>query len=217
MFWHHARNGLAALAVLGVLALTGLLLAAARRPAWYQPRSVDHARLAIDKAAAFRTVDEISAALNARQPIEFALDEAQVNRWLAARCEIWPDAELARLTPLERPLVHMLPDGTLRVAATVAAGEWRGVLALTFRFETAGDELVIHWTGVQFGALPVPRHWVSGAIDRFVPSQAAPLRAFDQGASRIPNRWTWPNGRRDFRIERLEVRAGEVLIRLAPL
>lgn len=201
---------MAAAAAAAMCAMTAL-----RRPGWYKPASIDFTRLDQDKADAINLLDAISAALNRGESIDVSLSADQVNRWLAARFDIWPDSDMAALAPLERPLVEMLADGSVRVAATADVQGWRAVVSLLFRFEASAERLVVHWTGVRIGSLPLPRELVSGAIDRLVPSEAAPLRRFDGGVSRLENRWVWPNGKACFRVERLEVSGGRVEMRLS--
>jgi hypothetical protein len=194
-----------------------MALLGARRPGWYQPAAIDYTRLVLDKADAINQFDAISAALNGGAPIDIVLSEAQVNRWIAARAEIWPDSDLVRLDPLERPVLDFLGPEGLRVAAAVHARGMRAVISIELDFQSDRDELIIEWTGVRVGDLRVPRGVVSGIIDRFVPDQADPFRNFKDGVSRVPNRWVWPNGKQPFRIDRVTFMADEARLRLAPL
>jgi hypothetical protein len=70
-----------------VLVAVGL---ATCRPEWYAPAAIDRVQLKSDKADFANLLDRIGAALNAGEAIEFEITEHQLNRWLAARGEIWP-------------------------------------------------------------------------------------------------------------------------------
>ena len=91
--------------------LTGALIAIGCaltcRPTWYEPASIDYARLKADKRELVGLADEIGAALNGRRSIDLELYEDQINRWITARAEIWPDSQTS-LEPLRRPQITLL-------------------------------------------------------------------------------------------------------------
>ncbi len=66
------------------------------RPVWYQPISIDTARLQSDRDHIVQLGGDISDRLNRDESIEFVLDEARLNRLLVGRDELWPVAGLER-------------------------------------------------------------------------------------------------------------------------
>ena len=203
-------------AVVGVviLAVGGFLLAGTRRPAWYHPAPPDRARLHEDKAALAGLQEQISAALNAGREARFVLDEAQVNRWLAARAEIWPQLALD-LGPLEQPQIR-LRDGRLEVAASGRAGGMRVVGVLGCSVAVAEDTLVIRLDPLKVGALTAPRDWVSDILARPATRRGVVIdrRA---GTITLDNDWVWPNGKRRCRLRELEIGDGVATVGLEPL
>lgn len=190
-------------------------LAITRRPAWYQPMSIDHARLRADKAALFALQEKISAALNAGREVEFALHEDQVNRWLAARTELEPLAGVVSL-PLTDPVVSFSPTG-IRVASRVRRHGVEFVLSVRGRVEPADDRVTVTCDALQAGALPLPRAWLwsaSSAKERVESSVSGPASL---NVLTLPNDWLWPNGKQRFQLRRFELAEGRVHIQLRPL
>lgn len=215
------------LAGAGGAAVVGLLLAgvlaAAWRPGWYRPAAVDHELLRADKAALFALQDQISAALNAGRPARFELRAEQVNRWLAARAELWPEVGLD-LGPLCDPLVRLGP-GAVQAAATAGGGGLRAVLSLTWRVQVTPDAIVVEAAAARLGALPIPAGWAAG-LWRDLPLEGvaggplagtARVTALGRSAVRIDNAWVWPNGRRRCRLAELRFSADVVTVQIDPL
>lgn len=198
-----------------LVAILGVGLAVTHRPAWYRPVPADPARLHADKAALVALEDEISAALNAGQPVRIQLREEQVNRWLAARTEMWPGLA-SDLGGVEDPWVS-LADGVLRGAATIRRGTVEGVVALTGRVEVTEDTVVVRWDAAQLGAIPIPQKWVSYALARIPASVRAAVQQDNAGVVTLRNEWVWPNGKRHFRLRDSQVSNGVVDIVLEPL
>jgi hypothetical protein len=200
-------------AAIGLLAV--LSLAATRRPAWYRPASVDHARLRADKWDLAALLDKIGAALNTGRPVTFELHADQVQRWIVARGEIWPET-IVDLGPI-RDTVVVFEEGGFRVGAEVAGGSLRAVLSLNGRVEVDGSRLRLTYGSVRLGAVPVPRSWVNGVIARIRPPASADLRVGQDGAIGLRNEWVWPNGRRRYRIAGVAVSEGVARVTLEPL
>jgi hypothetical protein len=192
----------------------GLGLAVTYRPAWYRPTSVDHSRLRTDKAALADLQEQISAALNSGREVRFQLHEDQLNRWLAARAEIWPDA-LTELDRWRHPQVSMA-DGYVRLGATARCGSFESVVALTCRVELSDNEVVLRFDGPRLGALPIPQGWVSNPFGGSPASSHSVIRAGGPGALIIANGWTWPNGRRRCRLRSLAIAAGVADVVIEP-
>jgi len=200
--------------------VTGLVLgvggALTCRPSWYQPASIDYSRLQDDKRAQLRLENEISAALNRNRPIEIELDEAQVNRWIAARHELWP-TEAPSLEPFERPQVMFLTDNRVRLGALTERSGMQVVLSATFHVDLQADGLVVTWDGVRAGALPTPRKLIEKVARRLTSRLRLAEGALANGKVTLPVEGTWPNGNRRVRIAGLSINDGVVRVSLEPL
>ncbi len=204
----------AASVVVVLLATLGLLLAGTHRPAWYRPAAVDAARLREDKAALVSLEEEISAALNAGREVHLQLSEDELNRWLAARAEIWPEFT-GGLGPFEQPQV-LLRGGQIQIAATVRAGGLPVVAALTCSVAVTEDRVTIRCDAPRAGAIPAPRSWVFDLLARL---PAGDRVAVDEphGTIAVENDWTWPNGKRRCRLRELQIADRVADIVLEPL
>ncbi len=203
--WKHA---IVAGAVTLLLGGGGLLVGLVWRPAWYRPAAVDYGRLREDKAALVALEEEISAALNAGRSIRVEIRAEQLNRWLAARHEIWPNL-IAELADLEDPVAE-IGAGTVRLGVLWKRGHWRAVLSVQAEVLETRDELAVRCDAPRVGAVPIPRDWVAG----IPPAMGATWDT--SGVLRIPNCWIWPNGRRACRLTALECRPGVVMVELGP-
>jgi len=191
----------------------GMLLAATCRPAWYAPATVNFATLHEDKRQLVALLDGIAGALNAGHSLRVVIDEAQANRWLAARDEMWPDATL-ELGPLNDPVVAF-EEGDVRIGALLAHGTWRGVLSVRLRPVLSGEEVGFTIAQANLGALRIPAGMGLDVVGQ--------VGGLSRGGARLagptlwwPNAGVWPNGRRPFRVTACEVRAGRLVIELAP-
>jgi len=207
------RAWAAILCMLFVVLALGLLLAASYRPAWYQPASIDRGLLRQDKAALVELQDQISAALNAGREARFQLRVEQINRWIAARAEIWPDLGLD-LPGLDWPRV-VLSDGTIRLGAVVARGGLRAVVALDCRIDVTTDFVRIYHNRGRLGAVPVPLSWLTAVFGRFPHADGLAVDK-QTGALTVENNWVWPNGRRRCRLRELRVSDGQAEVVLEP-
>ncbi|MFQ5805144.1 MAG: hypothetical protein ACE5I3_01700 [Phycisphaerae bacterium] len=214
------RNWLRLTLVLLPVAVLGLLLSAGAaltcRPAWYRPVSIDYSRLPEDKRAQLRLENEISAALNRNAPIEIELDEAQVNRWIAARHELWP-TEAPSLEPFQRPQVVFRRGNRVRLAALVEQSGMQVVLSATFHVDLQPDALVVTWDAVHAGALPTPRKLIEKAARKLTRRLGLAEQDVTHGRMTLPVEGTWPNGKRRVRIANLVISDGVVHVSLAPL
>lgn len=200
--------------------LTGALIAIGCaltcRPTWYEPASIDYARLKADKRELVGLVDEIGAALNGRRSIDLEFHEDQINRWITARAEIWPDSQTS-LEPLRRPQITLLDGDRVRVAASVGWAGLEPIVSGTCRFELKDDQLTVICETVRVGVFPAPRGWVAD-LARRLPASSNVVRDADSDAGfTFRNEWVWPNGKRRFRIRRLEVSAGHAVVTLEPI
>ncbi len=198
-----------------LITLTTLWLALTCRPAWYRPAAIDQARLRDDKHELVTLLDHIGAALNAGRSIRIELDAAQVNRWLTARREMWPDADID-LGPLRHPVLRFEPGG-LRLAALADTGTFRTVLSARCHIALQDDRLALRCHAVRLGVLPVPSTWLQHPLADLLRSAADSPAPSGDGTSLLDNRWRWPNGKVPFRLDRVSFTADHATLELTPL
>lgn len=213
-----ARRWVAVLLLVGAVLLVGfagLFCAATYRPGWYQPAAVDFDRLPEDKQSFVTLLDSISAALNRGESIEIVVDQAQLNRWLAGRHEVFPP-EWQRFEPLRDPFVEILPEQRLRLACRIGRGGLAVVGSVQVRLVVEPEAIELSGPTLRAGLLPVSAGWL---LERLSDRLPGGLRSYvdDRGGPlRIRNRWIWPNGRRRFRVASLHSEPGRLRIRLEP-
>lgn len=194
----------------------GLIGAITCRPAWYVPASADFSRLQTDQSDLVRLADAIGRSLNAREAIEFTLPADQVNRWLAARRELFPEIvfpELDRL--LVRPMIRIVPQGVV-AAAVVELRGWPVVMSATLRPNLLEDAIEVELAEARVGRLSAPQvalDQIAAAIRR---AQAPPQSSMGGGRIRLPRRLVWPNGKCRFSVARLDFEEDKVTVRLEP-
>jgi len=199
---------------------TSLLLvalgSATCRPDWYRPANVDYSRLAVDKRELVGLLDEIGAALNANRPIEVVLTEDQINRWIAARDELWPGLQV-ELVGLAFPQVNLLENNRIRLAATARNGPVSVILSAVGRCELADDQIRVRIERVSSGRLPILRDPALQPLRQAIAESGGQRVSMDGDIIIISNAWRWRNGERRFRVTDLETARGTVRLRLEPL
>jgi hypothetical protein len=203
----------------GLLAIAGALT---YRPSWYQPRSIDYARLEDDKRVQLRLENQISAALNRNESVTIEVDQDQANRWIVARDELWP-GEVPSLGPLREPQLEFLGENRLRVGALVEQAGVEVVISGTFHFDLQPDTITVTWDHINTGALRSPRRLMAKAARRAARKLGGRLSAAEieqaivDGKVTMPNDFVWPNGKRRVRIAELTIKNGKLLVKLEPL
>ena len=179
----HARGAVVAVAVLGLgmLALAFAVSATLTRaaPSWWTHPTADaeaEARAtALENAAVSqlylaRAADDAPAPDGVRyasEPWSVALDETDVNAWLAARLPRWVEGQpgMPAWPDTMSQLQVRLDDGTIRAGVRVETGSGPDHRFVTASFVPTVDEdgslwLTASW--VHVGRLPVPASWVIG-------------------------------------------------------
>ena len=208
------RRAAIALLVALPLALAALTLTATCRPRSYRPASTDYTRLHADKRDLAALVDEIGAALNGGRPVQLQLREDQINRWIAARAGMWPEAAVD-IRPLRDPQLTF-HDGGIRFAALAEHAGWRAVLSITCHVAVTGDRVLIRCDAARLGLLPLPAGWFSRLVTTALRGTGVSVEASPDGALALRNDWLWPNGKRRFRLADLRVSAAAVHLGLEP-
>lgn len=198
------------------IVVLGVVAAATCRPAWYAPATIDQERLKSDKREFVHLLDSIGEALNRGVAIDFELDEAQVNRWIAARAELPSDWQF-EVQGAAYPQVSFLDGSRIRLAATVGKAGVEVVLSAIVHVELSSEGVLVRLDSVRAGALPAPRGAALDSLQQMLgPIDATAERRRGTTIS-LPNEWTWPNGKRRFRVRRLELDAGVVRVSLEPV
>lgn len=211
------RRWFLAAAGAAVVLFAGVLGGLACRPSWYSPAAIDYARLKADKADLANTLDRIGGALNSGAPITIALNADQVNRWLTARDEIWPDVDPPALDVLRDPQIAFLDGGVIRAAARVAYRGWPAVVSGDVGVRIDGERIHLEIGRPRIGVVPIPlvRWRLQSALARGMEQAGVPVDASGGGLA-IDNDWVWPNGKRRFSIQSLEVSNGSLRVTLQP-
>ncbi len=209
-----------------ILLIASLIVAAALltvgcagmcRPMWYEPISIDTARLESDRDRIVQLGGDISDRLNRDESIEFVLDEAQLNRLVVGRDEIWPDAGRWTLEHVRDPVIDILPDG-LRIGATTEVGGVRVVVSCIIRLEIDGDIVRLRCDSAGIGALPLPAAPLSRILlDTLRQADVLPEGAIDGNTIVLENDWIWPNGKPRYRLADIAFSDTEIRLRLEPL
>lgn len=203
-------GGLAALVVIALPA------AALWRPIWYRPPSVDFSRLKQDERDLVALLESVGARLADDAGVVLELDAAQINRWIAARETLWPEAHQPDLGPLRDPYVQIYAADRLRVGATASYGGWSAVISTDWHLELVGEDIRLRCEAVRIGALPVASAAWLGRIAGLAQRALPRLSVGPDGVVAAPVEWEWPNGKRRFRIAELALSPGRVVVGLAP-
>ena len=209
------RAGLVLTAVVLLAGAFGLGLAATCRPAWYAPAAIDYGRLRDDKAALAALEDEISAALNAGQEIRVQLDEAQLNRWLVGRAEIWPGS-ITTPAGIEQPQIR-LHNGQFRLGVIGSVGQWRAVVSVAGTVAVRDDEVTIQFAAARLGAVPIPCGEICERLGGPLANHDRIRRGADGRSVTFSNDWVWPNGKRRCRLREVSIGEGVVEMVLEPI
>jgi len=201
-----------------VLAATTSWLAVARVPSWYRPPHVGAAQyqdVRDDLEVAF---NQLNLAMQGDQPFDYVVNEIRLNRWIAAREQIWPGLRQYVPRELQWPVVAFREEGVV-VAGVVEIGAVRSVLSVILSVQAEPDRMVVKLARCRLGAVPVPHRMVRRlveAMSRSAPPESAGHPRDLLTGLVLENRFDWPNGARRFRISAVEVRTGHLVATIHP-
>ncbi len=198
----------AGISALGFIIAAG---AAVTRPGWHQPRSIDFRVLPDDKAELLTLENRISEALNANHAVTVEIEEAQVNRWLAARQDLLANL-IALPLDLERPSVRFDATG-IRLATTRRVAGWNFIISAGGMPRISGDAVHLDDAHAAVGRLAVPLRWVVS----WLPPARSDKALLDLRNLRMNRLFVWTNGERRCQLTELECRPGVVRVTLAPV
>lgn len=180
--------------------------------------------------------DHIGDQIIAGRPFVLELDERDMNDILAALSNIWPEAAAGWPQAVQRPMLTFSP-GRLRVGFEYVPGENRGIVTADMAIAPSPDvaALMIRLDRAALGAVPVPRRVVLGELDPWLERMQAAnqtrrttggevgaptredLSPLIRDGIEISNLFTWPNGRRRFRVTSIEFSEGMCRLGIEPL
>jgi hypothetical protein len=211
------RIAVAAAAAIVLIAVSSWL-AVARVPSWYRPPHVGAAQYQDVRDDLETAFNQLNLAMQGRQPFEYIVSEDRLNRWIAAREQIWPGLRQYVPRELQWPVVTFRQEGIV-VAGVVEIGSVRSVLSVVLSVRAEPDRMVLKLGRCRLGAVPVP-HWM---VRRFLEAMSRSATPDSPGQPRdllkelvLENRFDWPNGARRFRILAVDVQPGRLVTTIHP-
>lgn len=219
---------------IGLVGLAVLWLTFQHKPGWYRPVTLDPAGLHQARRDATNTLDSVGDRIVRGEPFDLVLSKRSVNEWLAALPQLWPDAASRLGSRFTELAVDFDSDG-IRLGALYTRRGWRVIASVDLKIAVTQDGRFLQITlpNLYGGSLPMPRRLLKSLLEPFIlqsrDKPSAGAGAFDPIVSeiwsageqvtgvRLRNRFIWPNGRRAFRFASVEVKSGELCLRIEPL
>ena len=202
--------------VSGTVGLATVWLIFQHKPVWYKPPPVDDRMLRETRSEVAQIVEGISQRIVRGETFDLSFTDETVNQWLAALPHVWPDAR-QKVPPEFRDMVVRFDEGRIRVASLLVKGGWRVVLTVVIDVALSKDgrQISLELVEVRGGSLNVPRPILVRVLDGVAIGDAG-VTDWLKGRQ-VPNRFVWPNGRRPFRIDAIELTEGRIRLRLESL
>jgi hypothetical protein len=201
-----------------------LWLSAQHKPSWYRPLKLDSESLQRVRREAVAQADDFGDRLVLGRPFEVTLTQREVNEWLTALPQIWPEANVAWPPEIHEPYVKFSP-GTICLAAHVDRSVGQAILNIDLVPELSPDgrSVRVAASALRLGSLPIPR-----VLLERIASWVTPREAPENDAHRVAlaelfsglttaNRFVWPNGERPFRIRSARIMNAELRLGIEPL
>ena len=220
--------------LLGVVCVF-LWLLLAHVPWWYRPPHIPEAEYTRIRNELLESVSDFGDQLVEGRPFELTLTDRQISEWVAARSEVWPEADEWIPDFVQDPVIVFEP-GRLILAGRVDKSGWQAIASAHLTFDLAGDAITVRLAEASCGSCPLP---VSLIADRLEPvltaggqdvdampdALADVVRFFrDQGAVEylkhgvtVDNRFHWQVSKRWFRIRDLAIERGQLRMLVEPL
>lgn len=190
-------------------------------PGWYRPSVVAAADFQAVRDDLGRTVNFINRQMNAGSFFVLRITQPQLNAWLTARAQIWPEAQDWIPSNVEQPFVVFDTDH-VRVAGTVRVGGVRTVLSADLHVGVDEQGIAVRLDAIRLGAMHVPDAVVDAVLRRAyerMPDRGAHEPGLDamRRGMHWPNESTWRNGERPYRIQRITIEPGALTVEVEPL
>jgi len=196
-------------------------LALSYRPLWYQLPHVAPPQYQQIRDEVTGLISAVGTALHDERPVRLTLTDRQVNRWIAARRQIWPTLQGYLPPSLADPYVRFA--GSRIVVAVRFESRWLRCLLsaeVRVRLDESAQVLRVSLEGLRVGAVPVPRSFVLKLLRQRLRTAGLPgplATLVSQGDFVVPNRFVWPNGKFPFRLGMLAVNDGRLSLEIVPL
>ncbi len=212
------------------LSLAAVWLVTHHRPGWYAPPRLgeeDSQRARREAVAAF---DSVGDQLVQGRAFDVVLLDQSVSEWIGVLPTLWP--EVNDVWPRElRDVVVRFEPGIVRVGAHLEAARLQSIVNLDVELSVShdGTSLSIRPARIRAGAFPLPFFALRWFVDSQESASSGKTRRLDAetferlpvgeflGGTQVRNRFVWPNGNRSFRIASVEIRRGELRLRIEPL
>lgn len=200
-------------------------------PSWYRPIAIAPGKEAQRVRNDLEyTQGVLTESFLRSETFEHVFTQDRVNRWLAAREEIWPESRKWLSKGASDPFVALEEQG-IRLAATYQQGGVKTVVSAHLEIAHETDGIRVRLLDVATGELSVPDSWIRdklAALDangwpagktvryQYGNQPLPPLSGLLEGIL-LPNEWIWWNGEQPFRIIGLRLDAGALTVEFEPL
>lgn len=190
--------------------------ALAWRPLDYSPAAIDLSRLPDDKRDLINLVDRIGEALNEGRSITVDLDQDQVNRWIAAREQIWADDRLQLPPEIREPQIRFVAPDRLVVLAQAQTQFFSPIVQIDLALQASSEAAAVRCAGMRIGGVWLPESLITAALDAAGAREKLTVEVAGL-TIRTANDFVWRNGNRRFAVSNLQVEDGRLRAVLRPL
>lgn len=207
------------------------------KPRWYQPVQLDTVAQKQARKEAINFIDFVGHQMVGGKAFDLVLDENRLNKWLGMMPEFAMEEAANSVGRFTQPAIQFADD-RLRFGAQYQQGGLRVIVSATVLLSVGSDNrtVLMKMENIQGGSLPAPRRILNSLLETVL--QKAQHRSgdeyTDQSISAVilekvetvddlfegvvrRNRFVWPNGRRLFSFESIEIRDSEMRMRIKPL
>jgi len=205
-------------AVMGILLLVALIW---HTPDWYRPPDVPPERHQAVRDELQDMTNRFSDLLLRPEPFLIEFTDRQLNEWISMRDRIWPKLRDAIPSDVATPCLRFRSD-RIDIAARVVRLAGEPVVTARLSVALEGEEISIRLVGCRVGSMSVPLSWFLRALPPLRLKEHEEdvgfrLRGDAVEGFRLPARMIWWNGRRDFRVRRIETSPGVLRMEIEPL
>lgn len=241
---HHTKGRRTGLRRTGIILLVAVAMGMVvlwfmfqHKPAWYRPVQLDAAAQKQARKDATNFIDSIGDRMVRGEAFDVVLIESRLNDWLAMMPEFASGASAKGSDRFTGPVITFADD-RLRFGIHYQNGGLRAIISVTVLLAVSPDgrSMMMKIESMHGGSLPAPESLIASLLepalnkarersdggDQDQTIAAVMLEKVDsiddlfEGIERR-NRFIWPNGRRLFTFESIEIHNGEMRLRIKPL
>lgn len=212
---------IAATIVLPILVTTCLLM---RTPSWYRPPIIAaEGRQAVRNNLVAAEQAFTESVRGSDGPFTYHLYDADVNRWISMRREIYPLIDQLAPPMLDDPFV-LFDEDTIFVAGRYQVMGTRVVVGLKIDVRFESGEIILKAKSISCGSMPMPMSLaenefsrrIDHAPDKVWPGSPAMSGDLLTGLHISDDAW-WKNGGIDYRVMGVRVTPGELSLDIRPM